>query len=330
MSDPDVLIVRRLLQAGDGFLSGNDLGTELALSRVSVWGHMERLRKQGFVIEAVRSRGYRLTDVPDELNPILVKAHCSLRSMPRIEFRAEIDSTNSEAERLLAGGAPTPLVVLSRSQNRGRGRLGRTWASPDTGNLYASFAFRPEIPPARMQTFTLWMGVNVCETLRNFGRFSPAVKWPNDILHEGRKLGGMLTEARIDADQIRDVVFGLGLNVNIMPDQWADELVGSATSMAEILGAPIDVNRMAAALLGRIQNAYERFVENDHAEAFVAMWERFDLLRDNPITILQGKERFSGIARGIDPHGALKLELKDGSVLPFLAGDATLDKSGRK
>jgi len=250
--------------------------------------------------------------------------------MPGIEFRAEIDSTNSEAERLLASGTPTPLVVLSRSQNHGRGRLGRTWASPDTGNLYASFAFRPKIPPARMQTFTLWMGVNVCETLRNFGRFSPAVKWPNDILHEGRKLGGMLTEARIDADQIRDVVFGLGLNVNILPHQWPDDLIGSATSMAEILGTTIDVNRMAAALLGRIQNAYDRFVANDHGGAFVEMWERFDLLRDNPITIVQGKERFSGFARGIDSQGALRLELKDGSILPFLAGDATLDKPSRR
>lgn len=330
MTDPEVLILRRLLQADGGFVSGNDLGAELNLSRVSVWVHMERLRKQGFAFEAVRSRGYRLTEVPNDLNPILVKAHCSLRSMPGIEFRTEIDSTNSEAERLLASGTPTPLVVLSRSQNRGRGRLGRRWASPDTGNLYASFAFRPRIPPARMQTFTLWMGVNVCETLRNFGRFSPAVKWPNDILHDGRKLGGMLTEARIDADQIRDVVFGLGLNVNIMPSQWPEELVGSATSMAEILGGVIDVNRMTAALLGRILNAYDRFVENDHAESFVEMWERFDLLRDNPITVVQGDERFSGIARGIDSQGALRLELEDGSVLPFLAGDATLDKTGRR
>jgi len=136
MTDPDVLIVRRLIEAGDDFVSGNKLGTELALSRVSVWSHMERLRKQGFGFEAVRSRGYRLAKVPERLNPILVKAHCSLRSMPRIEFREEIDSTNSEAERLLASGVLTPLVVLSRSQNHGRGRLGRTWSSPDTGNLY--------------------------------------------------------------------------------------------------------------------------------------------------------------------------------------------------
>lgn len=328
MSSPDVQIVRRLLQAGDTFVSGNDMGTELALSRVSIWTHLEQLKKQGFGFEAIRRRGYRLTAVPEAINPILIQAHSSVRSMPTLEFRDEVDSTNSEAERLLAAGVRTPLVVIARSQSQGRGRLGRNWSSPDQGNLYVSFAFQPRIPPARMQTFTLWMGVNVCETLRNFGRFDPSVKWPNDILFEGRKLGGMLTEARIDADQIRDVVFGLGLNANIMPGDWPPELVGTATSMAEILGQRIDVNRLMAAILGRILRAYDRFIANEHAESFLDMWERFDLLRGKTVTLIQGDERITGTARGINAQGALQLET-GGNLSSFLAGDVTLAKPDR-
>ena len=328
MSSPDVQIIRRLLQAGDTFVSGNDMGTELALSRVSVWTHLEQLKKQGFAFEAIRRRGYRLTAVPETINPILIQAHSSVRSMPSLEFRDEVDSTNSEAERLLAAGVRTPLVVIARSQSRGRGRLGRNWSSPDQGNLYVSFAFQPHIPPARMQIFTLWMGVNVCETLRNFGRFDPSVKWPNDILFEGRKLGGMLTEARIDADQIRDVVFGLGLNANIMPGDWPPELVGTATSMAEILGQRIDVNRLMAAILGRILSAYDRFIANEHAESFLEMWERFDLLRDRSVTLIQGDERITGTARGINAQGALQLET-GGAISSFLAGDVTLAKTSQ-
>lgn len=328
MSSPDVQIVRRLLEAGDSFVSGNDMGTELALSRVSIWSHLEQLKKQGFAFEAVRRRGYRLTAVPETIHPILIQAHSSVRRMPVLEFRDEVDSTNSEAERLLAAGTRTPLVVIARSQIRGRGRLGRNWSSPDQGNLYVSFAFQPRIPPARMQTFTLWMGVNVCETLRNFGRFNPSVKWPNDILYEGRKLGGMLTEARIDTDQIRDVVFGLGLNANIMPDDWPPDLAGSATSLAEILGQRIDVNRLMAAILGRILNAYDRFIANEHAASFLDMWERFDLLRDKPVTLIQGGERIRGTARGINAQGALQVET-DGAIRSFLAGDVTLAKPGR-
>lgn len=326
MSDSDVLIIRRLVQAGDTFVSGSRLGTELAMSRVGIWTRIEALKKQGFVFEAVRRRGYRLIGVPPDLNPILVQAHCSLREIPAIVFRNEVDSTNSEAERLLARGTATPFVVLARSQTRGRGRLGRSWSSPDRGNLYASFAFRPSIPPARMQNFTLWMGVNVCETLRNFGRFAPAVKWPNDILFDGRKLGGMLTEARIDSDEIRDVVFGLGMNVNIGPDDWPDDLADTAISLSEILGQPADINRLTAALLGRTINAYQTFIANEHAGTFLRLWDDFDLLRGRPVTIRQGGELHEGIALGINPQGALKVEGADGIVRTFLAGDATLAK----
>lgn len=324
MSASDLLIVRRMLQAGDDFVSGNELGAELAMSRVGIWTRMESLKKQGFRFEAVRRRGYRLVDAPRELNPLLIQAHCSLRTIPTIEFREEVDSTNSEAERLLAAGSATPFVVIARSQTRGRGRLGRNWSSPDRGNLYASFAFRPRIPPIRMQTFTLWMGVNVCEALRNFGRFAPSVKWPNDILFDGRKLGGMLSEARIDSDQIRDVVFGLGLNVNIGPTDWPADLAATAISLSQILGQSIDINRMTAALLGRIVKAYETFIANEHSETFHQLWERFDLLRGRSVTLRQGDESFQGVACGINPQGALELQLADGTRRAFLAGDATL------
>ena len=106
------------------------------------------------------------------------------------------DSTNDEALRQLAAGRPTPFAVLARRQTKGRGRFGRTWHSESPDSLYASFAFRPEADPARMQTFTLWMGVNVCELIHNLGGVSPSLKWPNDLLFQGRKAGGMLTEAR--------------------------------------------------------------------------------------------------------------------------------------
>src|SRR5438128_837305 len=114
------------------------------------------------------------------------------------------------------------------------------------------FAFRPRVEPERMQTFTLWMGVNVCELLTNFAQVAPGLKWPNDILFGGRKAGGMLTEARVDADQIRDLVFGLGLNVNSPADAWPGELARRAISLAQVTGAPLDLNRLAAALIGRV------------------------------------------------------------------------------
>src|SRR5690606_18217155 len=134
------------------------------------------------------------------------------------------DSTNDEAARQLAAGRTAPFVILARKQTRGRGRLGRAWHSEANGNLYASFAFRPRVPPGRMAVFTLWMGVSICELIANFTHLQPGIKWPNDILFDGRKAGGMLTEARIDSDQIRDLIFGLGLNVNAPAADWPADL----------------------------------------------------------------------------------------------------------
>ena len=117
----------------------------------------------------------------------------------------------------LAAGRPAPFAVLARRQTRGKGRLGRAWHSESPVSLYASLAFRPQVEPGRMQTFTLWMGVNLCELLANFTGVEPGIKWPNDIVFDGRKAGGLLTEARIDADRISDLILGVGLNVNPPP-----------------------------------------------------------------------------------------------------------------
>ena len=232
-----------------------------------------------------------------------------------------------ETARQLGAGRPTPFAVLSRRQTNGRGRFGRTWQSDSTDNLYASFAFRPRVRPDRMQTFTLWMGVNVCELLANFTGLSPGIKWPNDILFNGRKAGGMLTEARVDADQIRDLVFGLGLNVNQPAGTWPGDLARRAVSLAEVTGAPLDLNRLAAALIGRVLLAYQKFSEGEHLATFADLWHRYDLLRNKPIALLEGGRRHHGIVTGLDDEGALLLRDDHGQAQRFRAGEVTLEKS---
>jgi BirA family biotin operon repressor/biotin-[acetyl-CoA-carboxylase] ligase len=324
---PEVLILEALLAAGPGrHVSGATLAARLGVSRVAVWQQMEKLRAQGFVFEGVRARGYRLASSPVALCAPLVAAHLAVHGggCP-LTLLDEVDSTNDEAARQLAAGRPAPFVVFARRQTRGRGRLGRAWHSADSGNLYASFAFRPRLAPVRMHTFTLWMGVNVCELLANFAGMAPGLKWPNDLLFAGRKAGGMLTEARMDSDEIRDLVFGLGLNVNAAA--WPGELRGRAVSLAERTGAPLDLNRLAAALVGRVLLAYDRFVDGSYAETFADLWHRHDLLRGREVTVLQGEERVSGTAVGIDDEGALILRTAKGRTRRFRAGEVTLEKT---
>ncbi len=326
MTSPELVILCELLDRDPAFVSGTALARKLGMSRVGVWMHMEKLRAQGFVFEAVHNHGYRIRRPPDGLNPLLVEAIISLHRPPvDLLWFPETDSTNAEAERRLAAGRPTPFVVLAQQQTMGRGRFGRVWHSPGHGNLYASFAFRPCLEPERMTTFTLWMGANLCELVANFCRIQPGIKWPNDLYFEGRKFGGMLTEARIDTDQIRDLVFGLGLNVNVPPDSLPAPLSRQAISLAACAGRPVDLNRLTAAIVGRVFSAYEQFVEGRHRDAFAELWNRYDLLRGKTVTLVHGPLRVTGTAGGIDDGGSLLIRSKNGRPQRFPAGEVTLE-----
>lgn len=321
--------MRELIESGDGFVSGNKLAKQLGMSRVAIWAHMEKLRSQGFEVEAVRRRGYRLLQRPEQLNDLILQALLDHRGpAARVHFLTSTDSTNSEAERRLAGGEKTPFAILAVTQDRGRGRLGRRWFSEDEGNLYISFAFRPELRPAAMQRFTLWMGVNVCEAVTNACHIGIGVKWPNDILHNGRKLGGMLTEARIDADHTRDVIFGLGLNLNSRRENWPNGIAPLATSVAEALGRNVDMNRIAATVITRVFKAYQAFVAGEYRTDFDRLWKRFDVLNDRKITVLFGDRPVTGKVEGIDASGALCLRDQQGKLHQCLAGDVTIEKTG--
>ena len=178
---PETVILTELIAAEPAFVSGSALAKKLGISRVAIWQYMEKLREQGFSFEAVRARGYRLTARPAGLSAALVQAYRRDRAgdFP-LHLLPEIDSTNDEAARLLAASLPTPFAVIAQRQTKGRGRFGRAWHSESADNLYASFAFRPRLEPARMQMFTLWMGANVCELVSSFCRTTPGIKWPND------------------------------------------------------------------------------------------------------------------------------------------------------
>jgi BirA family biotin operon repressor/biotin-[acetyl-CoA-carboxylase] ligase len=324
---PEHLILRELLAAEPDWLSGGALAAKLGISRVAIWHHMEKLRAEGFEFAAQSGRGYRLTARPALLHAGLVEAQLKVRRKGfTLTVLDEVDSTNDEAARQLAAGRSAPFAVFARRQTRGRGRFGRNWHSEANGNLYASFAFRPRATPDRMQTFTLWMGVNLCELVAKFVPAEPGIKWPNDLVFQGRKAGGMLTEARVDADQIRDLVFGLGLNVNSPAEAWPGDLARRAVSLSELGGGAVDLNRLTAALIGRVLLAYESFAEGSHRDRLAELWHRYDGLRGRPACVLEGGRRHSGTVLGIDDGGSLLLRDARGRTHRFRAGEVTLEK----
>ena len=325
--NPEKTILAVLLKDESAWVSGPTLAKKLKLSRVAVWKHMQKLSAQGFEFESRRSLGYRISKKPNQLNAKLIELY--LKTKPTdfsFDVLDEIDSTNDEAARQLAQGRRAPFALFARTQTKGRGRFGRTWHSKSENNIYVSFGFRPMVSPDKMQTFTLWMGVNICDLIATLTKTSPQIKWPNDIVFGSKKAGGILTEARVDADQIRDLVFGLGVNANKPAEGWPSEIADRAISLSEASGAAVDLNQLAAALSDRITKAYLEFGDGSHLDTFADLWNKYDLLRGKKVALLEADRRIPGTVLGIDDQGALLLKDSSGKTQRFRAGEVTIEK----
>ncbi len=322
MPSQDTLILKALLKAAPDYVSGNVIARALGISRASVGRRLAKLRRQGFCLEAVPYCGYRLIEEPEGVHPELIEAYLADTVAPlQLLFYPQIDSTNSEAERQLGEGRTTPFIVMAARQTQGRGRRGHSWHSASTGNLYLSFAFHPQLAPHKIQNFTLWMGVSLCHFFNTQHAIPLNIKWPNDLLHAGRKVAGMLTEARVDAEQTRHLIFGLGLNVNDDPGAAVSELAGVTTSLAKAKGQRLSLNPITAALIDVVLKAYHAFIKGEHLKLFNKLWFRYDGLRGQKVTVQNGDQSVSGTARGLDKNGALRLHLESGRDVTLHTGD---------
>ena len=328
MADLDSSILLAFLEAEGEPVSGDRLAKELGVSRVAIWSRLERLRASGYVFAASTRKGYALRSVPRHLDPALLDAHLRrLKVTPKVEFLAEVDSTNSEAERRLAVGQEAPFAVLARTQKAGRGRLGRKWHSAPSGNLYLSLAFRPFIPPDRLKPFTLWMGLALCAHVEKSLGLKLGLKWPNDLqAPDGRKVAGMLTEARLDADSVRELVFGVGLNLTGAPKDFPADLRASAGSLEAALGAPLDLNREAAGVIAALFRAWEQFEEGTWSRSFRRLWSHHDVLAGKSVRVGLRGDPVAGIVDGIDDEGSLILRTGGGRRAIVSSGEVTLRK----
>lgn len=328
MPKTDITILKALLQSPTKFVSGNDLAESLGISRVGVWARLEKLREEGFKVEAIRHRGYRLLEEPEQLNERLIHSYLELLdSEKNIVFVEETDSTNSQAEREIAAGRKTPFIVITRRQSAGRGRRGRVWHSKDKGNLMLSFAFNPQLPPHQMQTITLWMGLKVCDFINKKYQLPLKLKWPNDLIIDGRKVSGMLTEARVDSDLTRDLIFGIGINVNSDVASWPTEVSCMATSLAEQKGESLLINKVASELIIAVNEAYESYVSTDTKAEMLELWEAYNALKGYPVEADYRGKPLKGTVKGITTEGALIIHSETGEDVYINSGEISLGSS---
>ena len=322
---PEKIILRELLKARPEHLSGSVLADMLGVSRVSIHSRIEKLQNDGVGIEAVRNRGYKLVSEPNVLYAPLLEAWLTRTgTVVPVTVLDETNSTNDDAARMLTEGVDVPFVVAAKIQRSGRGRLNRSWYSDYQGSLYMSFGFRPHLSPGAMRRFTLWMGLSLCRLVTESFHAATCVKWPNDLFCQNRKMGGLLTEARIDADSTRELIFGLGLNLGKPTGGWPQELADIAISLEEAVGLPVSVNEYGAQVIETVLDAYENYINGSYAEQFDDDWKQYDMLAGKHVYTSGGSAVICGKADGVDNSGALRIRDTKGTLHRIQAGDVSL------
>ncbi|CAM3850602.1 biotin--[acetyl-CoA-carboxylase] synthetase [Rouxiella silvae] len=314
----DITVPLRLIStlSNGEFHSGEQLGTELGMSRAAINKHIQTVREWGLDIFTVPGKGYRLPAPIQLLNSDKI-----LAALPegKVDVLPVIDSTNQylmdRINQLKSGDA-----CVAEYQQAGRGRRGRKWFSPFGSNLYLSMYWKLDQGPAAAMGLSLVIGIVMAEVMQRLGAADVRVKWPNDLYLKDRKLAGILVELTGKTGDAAHLVIGAGINLR-MREPAADVINQGWINLQEA-GINIDRNELTVTLLKDLRAALRQF-ELDGLSPFIARWRSIDNFLDRPVKLLIGDKEIHGIERGIDPQGALLLEI-DGEIKTFIGGEISL------
>ncbi|MDR6224459.1 biotin--[acetyl-CoA-carboxylase] ligase [Desmospora profundinema] len=309
-----------LLEHGDSYVSGEEISQRVNCSRTAIWKHIEELRKEGYQIEARPRSGYRLVYRPDRVAPEEIKPELHTRRFGKeIRYWRQVASTQPLAHEWAREGAAEGSLVITEEQTQGRGRLGRIWHSPPYSGIWMSLVLRPAIPLTQAPQLTLMASVAVTRALRRVTGLDIRIKWPNDLLIDGKKICGILTELRGEQDQVQYVVLGMGINVNVTPDFWPEELKGKGTSLAIAGGRTYRRVELITAILKELEGIYEGFLTHGF-EPIRILWEEYAAMLGTTIRAHTPHGEVTGEAIGLDPTGALILRQGD-TKIPIFSSD---------
>lgn len=314
-----------LLRRSQDYVSGQEICRRLGVSRTAVWKGIGSLREEGYQVEAVQNRGYRLLSAPDvlteaEIGSLLTGkwAGRSLEAHRRIGF-----STNLRARQLADAGAPHGTLVVADVQEGGKGRRGRVWeTSPEGASIAMSLILRPSFAPVKAPMLTLLAALAVRDAVEQSGGPGPAIKWPNDLVLNGKKLCGILTEMILEAEYIQYVVVGVGLNVN--QREFPEELRQRATSLRLETGRDFHRAELAARALAAFEAYYEIFLRTEDLSALRETYHQSLAGLNGPVQVLAPGGGWEGISLGIDASGSLLVRRPSGQVEAVDAGEVSV------
>lgn len=307
--------------------SGAELSHRLGVSRAAIWARIDDLRRLGYHIEASPHSGYRLLACPDRLHADDLASRLGIVRVIGRDIRVfqETSSTSDIIERLARDGVREGAVVFAETQTRGRGRLGRSWVSPAGKGLWFSVLLRPSLRPQAVTRLTVTAATALARAIRAELPLRPEIKWPNDLMIHGLKIAGVLTELSGELDSVRHVCLGIGINVNLEPEDLPSDTRHTATSLRLALGRSADRPALAAAVLRELDSLYASLRE-DRFPAIMEEWCSQCSTLGRQVSVIAGTRRIVGRAEALDEEGALLVRTEHGRLERVVGGDVTLEK----
>lgn len=310
------------LKQGEDFISGQEISKEFHITRAAIWKYINILREEGYNIESVPSKGYRLVALPDILSYEEIKEYLNTDFMGRnIHYFNSIDSTNSKAKEI-ALEEKEGTVLIAEEQTEGKGRMGRSWVSPKGKGIWMSIILKPNVEPMKVPKLTLVGAAAVYKALENMG-IKAQIKWPNDVLIDGKKICGILTEMSGELNMVNYVIMGIGINVNLDEGDFPEELKDKATSLKISTGKEISRKELTANILNEFEKLYLKFKEEDNIEEVLKISRENSILLGEEVRIIRGNNIKIGKAIDINDNGELVVEVGD-KVEKIISGEVSL------
>lgn len=312
----------KVLRNTEDYVSGQDLCKRFGVSRTAVWKVMNQLKEEGYEIEAVQNKGYKIVRYPDAITSheigSLIQGNWAGKEI--FSYKT-IDSTNIKARRLAEEGVPHGTLVVAGRQINGRGRRGRNWDSMDSG-IWMTLLLRPELNPSKASALTLVMGLSIAKAISKAIGEKVSVKWPNDILLHGKKIAGILTEMNAEMDFIHSLAIGVGINANT--DSFPEVLIGKASSLYLETKQPVHRAGLIACCLKQFEDEYEKFLQTEDLSGLCKEFDEYLINRNRMVKVLGRGETLEGLALGINHKGELLVKEKNGNIVEVYAGEVSV------
>ncbi len=317
--------ILKALKDSDKYVSGEELSNTIGVTRTAIWKHIKQLKEEGYKIESISRKGYKLVSEPDTIDSKALEIELKDKSfIKEIVHYNTVDSTNSQGKLMAAQGAIEGTIVISEEQTGGKGRLGREWISPKGTGIWMSIILKPNIEPQEATIITQITAAAVASAIIKLTGIKAGIKWPNDIIVDGKKVCGILTEMSGELNSINYVVVGIGVNVNMNQEDFPEELKEVAISLKESFGEDLSRKELVIKILSEFEELYLDFINTNNAQKSISICRELSVTLGKQVKIVQRGKTILAEALDITEDGELLIKSSDENIQKVVSGEVSV------